>query len=55
MGGAHLQVEAHVASPISLLYTTHSSVPHTTTADISCVQHCSTSDKLHILVKTQPN
>ena len=32
-------------------YTTHSSVPHTTTVEKSCLQHCSTNGKLRILVQ----
>ena len=54
MGGAHSRVEACIASPhLSPLcqYTTHSSVPHTATVDISWVQHCSTNGKLCSLVK----
>ena len=35
-------------------YTTHSSVPHTATVEMSCLQHCSTDGKLRILVKAQP-
>ena len=35
-------------------YITHSSVPHTATVEISCLQHCSTNGKLRILVKAQP-
>ena len=54
MGGAHSRVEACIASPhLSPLcqYTTHSSVPHTATVDISWVQHCSTNGELCSLVK----
>ena len=41
MGGAHSRVEAYVASPTSPSFVgkqLHSSVPHTATVDISCLQ-----------------
>ena len=55
MGGSHSQVEGYIASPTFPLcwYTIHGFVPHTTTVDIFCVHHCSTNNKLGILVRAQ--
>jgi len=40
-----------LAQPLPLM--SNSSLPHTTTVDISCVEHCSTNTRLRILVKAQ--
>ena len=55
-GGAHSRLLAHIASPTSPPYVGKqlSSVPHTATVEMSCLQHCSTNVKLCILVKAQP-
>ena len=55
MGGSHSQVEGYIASPTFSLcwYTIHGSVQRTTSVDIFCVHHCSTNNKLRILVRAQ--
>ena len=56
-GGAHSRLLAHIANPTSPPYvgTQLSSVPHTATVEMPCLQHCSTNSKLCILlVKAQP-
>ena len=44
-----------LAPPLPLCrYTTHSSVPHTATVEMTFLWHCNTNGKLRILVKAQP-
>jgi len=56
MGGAHSRLLVHIASPTSSPYvgTQLTALFHTATVEMPFLWHCSTNDKLHILVKAQP-
>ena len=53
--GSFMTASAHCLPHLSPLcrYTTHSSVPHTATAEMPFLWHCSTNGKLRIPVKDQ--
>ena len=48
-------IASPTSSPFICWQTTHGSVPHTTTVQLSYVLVCSTNNKLHIPVKAQPS
>ena len=55
-GLIHEWKQALLAPPLPLiLLTTHGSVPHTNTVQVSSLLHRTTNDILRILVKAQPN